>query len=192
MSPQHLLISCVTATQSILAQTQSHYTTEMTRLSNLHDTQTNNLRALATEHANLNSTLASLKARARNRKERARRLKNLRRVRETLRQKRATQKRKPEDLDFDLSIDLNLDDPSSLPSTERLVALLNAHSRNNEALSARLQELKSAQTSSDELEVTYRKVVALCTGVAEEEVESLLPQLLRAVEGGEAAAVAAA
>jgi len=49
----------------------------------------------------------------------------------------------------------------------------------NASLAAHFTSLKARDT---ELESKYRKVVALCTGVEENKVDSVLPQLVQAVE----------
>jgi len=68
---------------------------------------------------------------------------------------------------------------NSIPSPQLLRARLNAFVTNNASLRRQADELKSR---SVELEGMYRKVVSLCTGVAEEKVEESLPALVAAVE----------
>ncbi|KAK4544485.1 hypothetical protein LTR36_004056 [Oleoguttula mirabilis] len=60
-----------------------------------------------------------------------------------------------------------------------LEARLNAYLAHNASLQKQADELKSR---SSELEGMYRKVVSLCTGVAEDKVEESLPALVAAVE----------
>jgi len=66
-----------------------------------------------------------------------------------------------------------------LPDASTLNARLAAYNTLNAGLAAHFTSLKSRDT---ELESKYRKVVALCTNVDEDKVDSLLPQLLLAVE----------
>lgn len=67
-----------------------------------------------------------------------------------------------------------------IPDTPSLLrARLHAYYDHNADLRRQADELKSR---SSELEVLYRKVVALCTGVPEERVEESLGQLVSAVE----------
>ena len=68
---------------------------------------------------------------------------------------------------------------ADLPSPKTLRARLNAYLANNSSLQRQADELKSR---SSELEGMYRKVVSLCTGVAEDKVEENLGALLAAVE----------
>ena len=74
---------------------------------------------------------------------------------------------------------------SGLPPTRRLRARLNAYTSNNRALRGQAARLKSC---SSELEAKYRRVVSLCTGAPEAEVEKLLVGLVEAIdsEGAEA------
>ena len=68
---------------------------------------------------------------------------------------------------------------TQLPSTGVLRAYVNAYRANNAHLQRRAAVLKSRST---ELEALYRKVVSLCTGVAEDKVEENLSALVAAVE----------
>ena len=68
---------------------------------------------------------------------------------------------------------------TQLPSTSVLRAYLNAYNTNNTNLQRNADLLKSR---SIELESMYRKVVSLCTGVAEDKVEENLSALVAAVE----------
>lgn len=83
------------------------------------------------------------------------------------------------------SVDLNALSSSqhsslvSLPSANTLRAALSAYDSNNAELRARAAGLRER---NGELEAQYRKVVCLCTGVAEDQVEVLLGSLVKAVE----------
>ena len=68
---------------------------------------------------------------------------------------------------------------TSLPSPRTLRAHLNAASIHTNNLQNQADELKSR---SADVEAMYRKVVSLCTGVAEDKVEESLPALVAAVE----------
>ena len=68
---------------------------------------------------------------------------------------------------------------ASLPPTHVLRARVNAYKGNNETLEEGLQGLKS---KSSELATKYRKIISLCTNVNEDNVDSHLESLLRAVE----------
>ncbi|KAH0559927.1 hypothetical protein GP486_003550 [Trichoglossum hirsutum] len=75
---------------------------------------------------------------------------------------------------------------SSLPSSGTLRAQLAAYIQNNNALKEYSAQLRSR---SRELEEKYRRVVALCTGIKEEEVEETLPGLVIAIESEGTSAV---
>ena len=68
---------------------------------------------------------------------------------------------------------------ANVPSLPTLQAHLNAYQAHNADLQKRADELRSR---SGEVEAMYRKVVSLCTGVAEDKVEESLPSLVAAVE----------
>lgn len=68
---------------------------------------------------------------------------------------------------------------TALPSPAHLRTLIAAYTINNSHLSITLQHLRER---SGELEAKYRKVVSLCTGVEESEVEGMLGKLVEAVE----------
>lgn len=67
----------------------------------------------------------------------------------------------------------------SLPSTSVLKARAKAARNNNESLREKAGKLHDRST---ELEEKFRRVVALCTGVEEDKVDSLLEGLVQAVE----------
>ncbi|GME38527.1 Apses transcription factor [Neofusicoccum parvum] len=67
----------------------------------------------------------------------------------------------------------------SLPTFSKLRVILSAYDGNNAELRARAAGLRER---NGELEAQYRKVVSLCTGVAEDQVELLLGSLVKAVE----------
>jgi hypothetical protein len=68
---------------------------------------------------------------------------------------------------------------ASLPPAHILRARVNAYTANNEALA---EDVRSLQIKSSELAAKYRKIISVCTGVAEEEVDKLLNNLLRSME----------
>ena len=67
----------------------------------------------------------------------------------------------------------------SLPPTPLLLARLSAYRRVNDGLE---QQTRGLHDRSFELEKTLRKVVSLCTGVREQEVDEMVGGLSRAVE----------
>lgn len=68
---------------------------------------------------------------------------------------------------------------AALPPAHILRARLNAYKSNNQAIEDSVRDL---QSKSSELAGKYRKVIGLCTGVEEEDVDKHLENLLRAVE----------
>lgn len=69
--------------------------------------------------------------------------------------------------------------PGSLPPPSALNASMHAYSTNNRHLQEQADELRSR---SSEVEGLYRRVVSLCTGVAEDKVDEALPNLVAAIE----------
>jgi hypothetical protein len=67
----------------------------------------------------------------------------------------------------------------STASAQVLQTRVNAYTSLNARLAAHLTSLKARDS---ELEGKYRQVIALCTGVASEDVDKMLPSLLAAVE----------
>jgi regulatory protein SWI6 len=70
-------------------------------------------------------------------------------------------------------------DTSQLPPTQTLQSRLSAYNSLNARLAAHVSSLKARD---GELEAKYRRVIALCTGVEEKQVDSVLAQLVQAVE----------
>ncbi|KAG9720502.1 hypothetical protein KCU59_g17559, partial [Aureobasidium melanogenum] len=68
---------------------------------------------------------------------------------------------------------------NNTPSVAELRTLKKIYETNNDRLHQKSTQLKSR---SSQLEHLYRKVVSLCTGVAEDKVEDQLGALLAAVE----------
>jgi DNA repair exonuclease SbcCD ATPase subunit len=68
---------------------------------------------------------------------------------------------------------------TQVPPRRSLQARINAFSRSNAQLEQQAAQLRSRST---EVQAMYRKVVAMCTGVPETEVEQSLPALVAAVE----------
>lgn len=162
------------------------------------------IRELSTMQKQDLESLQEVKERVRLREERKQKVANLRR--EIERKKAATKKPqgrrsnaksanvdlKPSWLDDITSelLDLNTSDGQTsaqqrqtaiekLPSASVIQARLNAYQASNGRLQHDADQLRSR---SIELEALYRKVVSLCTGVAEDKVEESLPGLVAAIE----------
>jgi hypothetical protein len=80
---------------------------------------------------------------------------------------------------YDASPNTQHQSMGDLLSPQTLQARLNAYNSLNARLSALLTSLRARD---GELETKYRKVIALCTGVEEGQVDSVLAQLVQAVE----------
>ncbi|KAG9247072.1 hypothetical protein BJ878DRAFT_565232 [Calycina marina] len=91
---------------------------------------------------------------------------------------------------FLLSIDQNQQQPpvldqaqrqilSGLPPAHVLRARLNAYRANNDSLES---NIKGMQSRNSALAAKYRKIISLCTGVKEGDVDSVLGGLVRAIE----------
>ena len=68
---------------------------------------------------------------------------------------------------------------ASLPPTHVLRARVNAYRANNDNLETSIRSLHSKNSA---LAAKYRKIISVCTGVPENDVDSVLHNLLRAVE----------
>jgi regulatory protein SWI6 len=68
---------------------------------------------------------------------------------------------------------------NSLPPTHVLRARVDSYKANNESLA---ENVRGLQSKSSELADKYREIISLCTNVEESKVDSLLDNLLRAVD----------
>jgi hypothetical protein len=68
---------------------------------------------------------------------------------------------------------------ASLPPTHVLRARVNAYTANNDALA---EDVRSLKAKSSELALKYRKIISLCTGVAIDDVDKQINNLLRSLE----------
>ncbi|KAL9057474.1 MAG: hypothetical protein Q9162_002311 [Coniocarpon cinnabarinum] len=188
----------VATTNTILTQTHSHYANELAAKSSLIASQTAALKSLAAEHDSEAAKLSQLQQRERDRKDRRAKMENHRRANDERRGRVERLKIESERGRWSDTPTINLAniDPallsspdttnpqkahetaSSLPSLSTLTSLLAAHENQNSTLAHHLAKLH--QQSADQ-ESKYRKVVSLCTGVEEEEVDGMLGALLAAV-----------
>ena len=79
----------------------------------------------------------------------------------------------------DLSSHAERRDDGSIPSATVLRARIQALKNRTELTRTGVASLKSR---SKDIEIKYRKVVALCTGISEDDVDTVLESLVRAVE----------
>ena len=190
------------ATNTILAQTHQNYDTELTAKSSLIAAQHADLKTLAAEFDAERAKLNALQRREKDRQDRQSKIQNHRRASDERRFRIDRLKRdaaslpevtelKPEEMAIDSDL---LDDPDSvkdrlsniealnilksLPADAELSSLQSAHATSNDRLEELLGGLRQR---SSELEGKYRKVVAMCTSVPEDEVDGMLGALLAAV-----------
>lgn len=177
------------ATTSILTQTQSRYSAELQKKQSLIDASTAELAALAGTHKTERDAVEALQRRARDRADVSSQIFNLQHalVERPASALSPSSSSPPLSPDLPLNAAALIDGASSaaqLPPSPTLRARLVAHRQANTVLERRTAALRQR---SRRLEARYRKVVALCTGVGEEQVDGMLDGLLAAVEseGGE-------
>jgi len=203
-----VMLTSLPATTSIIAQTQSQYTSELSKHQTLLDHQNASLRSIATQHKAELETYDHLSRLIKARDDRTFRLENLTHSIEEAKARLNQQgvdsnatpaeqeNRNPassiEDLLIDTAAlptpdantDLNTSTVhtlSALPTPTHLRARLAAFDANNAKLEERLLDLK-ARSGSKELEGMYKRVVALCTGHEEERIPEILEGLVVAME----------
>ncbi|KAK7708389.1 transcriptional regulator swi6 [Botryosphaeria dothidea] len=188
---------------------ESQFNAEIRLKQDLIDRTNASIQSLSTQQRHLSNLLASLQRRQHLRAERSQRITNLKNAIKDQRKKLASsgsisaEHIKAGDADAaspvklhlgqlrDISpdsanhLDLSALSPSqnssllALPSASKLRSALSAYDGNNAELRARAASLRER---NGELEGQYRKVVSLCTGVPEDQVELLLGSLVKAVE----------
>lgn len=180
MLHSHLLIDGHPALTSSLQETQSQFSSELRLIQDRIDMHTAQVRDISNQQKHLTTQLESTQARLRQRQERKQKLQNLRQRVSELRSERPPQQSaadNPENVrigDADKEFEV-----LSSSSPQALQSRLSAYNSLNARLAAHVTQLKS---KDGELEAKYRKVIALCTGVDEKEVDAVLGQLVQAVE----------
>jgi acetylornithine deacetylase/succinyl-diaminopimelate desuccinylase-like protein len=168
----------------------SQFSAELRLLQDRVDNSTLQIRELSAQQKALSTTFETAQASYRARQERKQRIQNLRRavhdMRERLGVSSANGAPSPTILNVgDADAEFSVPEPSSqqavnaLPDSATLNARLSTYKSLNASLAAHLTSLKARDT---ELESKYRKVVALCTNVPEAKVDTVLQQLVLAVE----------
>lgn len=148
------------------------------------DQLNNNIRELSAKQAADLERYQGLKRRNAQRSERLKRVENLRKIIDgSMNQQtngfETASLGSADQVDFVSLISNPAFDPSHLPDVGALRHHLRVYANNGRVLSQRAQSL---QSQSAALEAQYRRVVALCTGVEEDKVDSVLPSLVAAVE----------
>jgi regulatory protein SWI6 len=166
-----------------MTEMQSQFSAELRILQDRIDTSTSQIRELSTEQKALSSEVDARQSLLRARQERKQRIQNLHRALSEMRDRVLANhtrgaKRLPTMAlgDADREFQSHTDESADLAM---LNVRLGTYNGLNASLSAHLSSLKARDT---ELESKYRKVVALCTNVPENKVDSVLGQLVTAVE----------
>lgn len=173
------------ALTSLLSENLSQHRSLLALKNSKIDELNTRIRDLSSQQESELERLQSLKRKAEQRSERLKRIDNLQR---TVDESRASQQGNSfeasnlgsaDQVDFASLIGNSAFDPSHLPDLGALKQHVRAYATNNRTLSQRAQALQSRSAT---LEAQYRRVVALCTGVEEGRVDSVLPSLVAAVE----------
>jgi regulatory protein SWI6 len=177
-----------------MTEVSSQFSTELCILQDRIDRSTTEIRNLSTEQKALTQQVETQQNKLRSRQERKQRIQNMRRAVKEIRERIPGSWAAKSggvlpalalgDADADYlapkeqlqSVEAEADE---LPDVPTLVAEVNTYNGLLASLSTHLTSLKSRDT---ELESKYRKLVALCTNVPEDRVESVLGQLVQAVE----------
>ncbi|KAK8042887.1 hypothetical protein PG994_013370 [Apiospora phragmitis] len=174
----------ITSITHLLNETSSSFQTELKNKQLNIDTLHASLRTTSTELNDAKRTLESLQTAAKSQSLTRQKIYNLSRGRdeEQSRLLRLEQSQGPMDPNssaWETDLITQTVDPSSLPS----VVLLRARTQ---ALRLRAETTRKAvgtlQGRSKDVEVKYRRVVSLCSGVPEQQVDEVIDGLLRAVE----------
>jgi regulatory protein SWI6 len=166
---------------------QSQFSAEIRLLQDRIDATTVDIQEISSQQKVLSTQVEMQQSKIRARQDRKRRIQNLRRAVMDMRERILSKsKHMPGDMTLPL---LSIGDadtdfavpgpPNHVHNVTTLQARLPVYKSLNASLAAHLTSLKARDT---ELESKYRKVVALCTGVEEDKVDSVLPQLVQAVE----------
>ena len=182
---------------SLLAQSSTQHQTSLSSLQYQIASTHASLRSTSAALATQKSTLEALHGRAAARTIRRRKIENLRRFTQAHPHPNAglpdslyssmddemddtlsflSQSVPPDRSDQDMQAPLSF----AAPTRARLEARVRAYRINNASLTSTAKELSSCSST---LESTYRRVVALCTGVKEDEVEHVLDGLVAAISG---------
>ena len=165
---------------------QSQFSAEIRLLQDRIDATTSDIQEISSQQKALSTQVKMQQAQIRGRQDRKRRIQNLRRAVKDMRERILSKSKAEAGMTLpllsigDADADFAIQDPSNrAQDAATLNARLPVYKSLNASLAAHLTSLKARDT---ELESKYRKVVALCTGVEEDKVESVLPQLVQAVE----------
>jgi regulatory protein SWI6 len=171
---------------------QAQFSAELRSLQERVDSTTFQIRELSAQQKTSSTRAETAQARHRAHQERKQRIQNLRRAVSDMRERVGTAKPNGSsisssplltvgdaDLEFAVTSPSSPHAQSNFPDTSTRNAHWATYKSLNASLAAHLTSLKARDT---ELESKYRKVVALCTEVPEANVDTVLPQLVLAVE----------
>lgn len=175
------------ALQSSMQEMNSQFTAELRLLQDRIDASTLQIRDLSAQQKALSTDVDSKISILRSRIERKQRIQNLHRAISEMRQRNQhnpahhaghlpTLSLGDADSDFPTAASVPLE---ALPDSVVLGQQVLTYNNLNASLSAHLQSLKARDTA---LEGKYRKVVSLSTSVPEDRVDSMVGQLLTALE----------
>jgi len=167
----------------------NQFSHELRFLQDRMDKSTAEIRNLSAEQKTLTQQVESQQAHLRSRQDRKKRLQNLRRaigeIRDRLDPNLTVNGPLPvlklgdADAEYMVPEGMNEDDPEEGAEVNVMTAQVNAYNTLLASLATHLTSLKSRDI---ELENKYRKVVAMCTNVDEDMLDTVLPQLVMAVE----------
>jgi ankyrin repeat protein len=172
----------VSGISASISDMQSQFSAEIRLMQDRVDSMTANIQEVSSQQKALSVQVETQQAQVRERQDRKRRLQNLRRAVSDMRERILG---KSGHMNGEAGVTLPLlsigdaDADFANASPALISAALPVYKGLNASLAAHLTSLKARDT---ELEAKYRKVVALCTGVDENKVDSVLPQLVQAVE----------
>jgi regulatory protein SWI6 len=168
-----------------ISDTQSQFSAEIRLLQDRIDRTTADIQEISAQQKLYSAQVELQQARLRARQDRTRRIQNMRRAVMDMRD-RIHSRTNPTNGDLpllsigDADADFLKQDASNpAKDAATLRGGVPVYKGLNASLAAHFTSLKARDT---ELESKYRKVVALCTGVEEGNVDSVLPQLVQAVE----------
>jgi regulatory protein SWI6 len=173
-----------------MTEMHSQFSAELRLLQDRVDGSTLQIRELSAQQKTVSAAFETAQARHRARQERKQRIQNLRRAVRDMHDRSGVNNANgalsppllnvgDADAEFSVPEPLSQSAINALPDWATLNARWSTYKSLNASLAAHLTSLKARDT---ELESKYRKVVALCTNVAEAKVDTVLQQLVLAVE----------
>lgn len=179
------------ALSASLGETHNQFTAEIKIIQDRIDAHTAQVRELSATQKTLSKQLEGIQFRIRSRQERKQKVQNLRRAVKEMRDRRKTppssEGLKLGDADQEFAPPASALQDGNVPQhqgdSEAERRLLQSRLQSYHSLNARLNaHLTQLRARDGELEMKYRRVIALCTNTKEEQVDAVLAQLVLAVE----------